>query len=294
MKIKNIIRYVLIAVFSVTFIISSVMLVKTLYDGKKAEDDFDDLAQLVEADDTASAESSAVTSGSSQSSKPKPSAPAITRNIAKLKELNSECVGWISIPGTKVNYPVMYTPSDPEKYLKRNFYGQKSGAGVPFIDARCNLETDNLIIYGHNMKNRSMFGSLRNYLKEDYLKKHPIIEFETIDGCSYYEIIEVRKTDIKDPWYQKSFNYSENGEKYLALSTCRGTVKTDRLLIIAVKKAPEKPKEEPNVSDSSPTVSSSEESQSTTVTDTSQQEVTSSLNEGSAPSTSSDNQNADS
>lgn len=231
------IRYMLIAIFSALFVFSAVMLIITVTDREKATQDFNDLASLVVIPEEVSPTESDTTNSSAptQTVTPKPNSPAITRNIPLLREMNSECIGWVYIKNTKVNYPVMFTHADPEKYLKRNFYGQRSGSGVPFIDVRCGLDSTNIIIYGHNMKNLTMFGGLRKYLDKNYLKNHPIIEFETQDGLYYYKIIEVRKTDIYDSWFTHNLDGTQDGREYLTLSTCYGTNKKARLLIIAEK-----------------------------------------------------------
>ena len=57
-------------------------------------------------------------------------------SISELISMNSECFGWISIAGTNINYPVMHTPSNPQKYLNKNFYGEYSFSGTPFLDAQ--------------------------------------------------------------------------------------------------------------------------------------------------------------
>ena len=241
---KKWVHNTLIAIFSVLFTVSAVMLIMTFADREKAKNDFNDLAELVTtpteqpSDNTESqAPDVSEPTQSTPTSQTTP-APAITRNIPLLQEMNSECIGWVYIKGTKVNYPVMYTPNNPEKYLKRNFYGKSSGSGVPFIDYRCKLDSTNIIIYGHNMKNLTMFGGLRKYLDKNYLKNHPIIEFETIDGLSYYKIIEVRKTDIYDSWFTHNLDGNRDGKEYLTLSTCYGTNKKARLLVIGVKYDP--------------------------------------------------------
>lgn len=69
-------------------------------------------------------------------------------SISELISMNSECFGWINISGTNINYPVMHTQSNPQKYLNRNFYGEYSYSGTPFLDARCSADSTNLIIYG--------------------------------------------------------------------------------------------------------------------------------------------------
>ncbi len=237
---NNTTRIILIIVLLVIFISSSVLIGFIIYDAQRTEKEFDYLDELVElpqSDNTESTPSTPTTSQPSSQTKPTaPAPPPITRNIEKLKEMNSDCIGWVCIPGTRLNYPVMYTPQDAEKYLRKNFYGKYSTGGVPFIDIRCPLDSKNLIIYGHNMKSGSLFGSLRNYLKDSYLKAHPTIEFETAEGCFYYEIKEVRKTTVKDEWYDYNILNTTEGESYLTLSTCYGSNKSDRLIIIAVKK----------------------------------------------------------
>ena len=233
---KKAIHYTLIAILSVIFAFSSFMLIKTLYEYKKSKDQFDELAQLVtmpETDENNNTDAS--NSNPTTSNTPSATLHPITRNVALLNQRNNECVGWVYIKGTKVNYPVMYTPNEPEKYLNRDFYGRIMGSGTPFIDARCDLDSKNIIIYGHNMKNLTMFGGLRKYLDEKYLKAHPTIEFETLDGCTKYNIVEVRKTDVNDRWFTHNLGGTSDNNEYLTLSTCYGSNKNARLLVIAVK-----------------------------------------------------------
>lgn len=86
-----------------------------------------------------------------------------SRNLTPLFEANGDCIGWICIPNTAVNYPVMFTPEEPQKYLRKNFEGEYSVSGVPFLDGASTPECDNLIIYGHNMKNGTMFSDITQY-----------------------------------------------------------------------------------------------------------------------------------
>ena len=76
-------------------------------------------------------------------------------------------------------------PNDPQKYLRKNFEGKYSVSGVPFLDYRCTPDT-NLIIYGHNMKNGTMFSDLKKYLDKTFREQHPVIELETADGVRYF------------------------------------------------------------------------------------------------------------
>lgn len=152
------------------------------------------------------------------------------RNLTPILEQNSECIGWICIEGTAVNYPIMHTPNDPQKYLRKDFYGEYSVSGVPFLDYRCTLDT-NLILYGHNMKNGTMFAELKKYLDKDFRVQHPVIEFDTAEGVRYFTVTEVIKTDIYDKRYENI--EIKDGKQKLILSTCYGSAKTGRLLVIA-------------------------------------------------------------
>ena len=108
-------------------------------------------------------------------------------------EKNPDLAGWIKIEGTKIDHPVMYVKDDNYKYLYKNFQGKFSAAGLPYIKGGCRLdpESDNLIIYGHNMKDGSMFGDLELYADEEYWKEHPIILFSTLYEEREYEIVAV-------------------------------------------------------------------------------------------------------
>ena len=111
--------------------------------------------------------------------------------MAELYEKNPDVVGYVKIEGTKLDYPVMYTPDDEEKYLRTSFEGNPSIAGVPFIDADCSVEprSDNLLIYGHNMANGTAFNSLMNYQQKNYWEAHPTFTYSTMYEEKTYEII---------------------------------------------------------------------------------------------------------
>ena len=157
---------------------------------------------------------------------------AAERNIQALITENADCIGWLSIDGTNISYPVMHTPSDPQKYLRRNFYGKYSQSGVPFLDGRCDLQSSNLIIYGHNMRNGTMFSDLKRYVDGDFLNAHRTVKFETADGVQTFTVTEVLKTNNSDEWYNR---ITAEGGRRLVLSTCYGSGKDGRLLIIAAE-----------------------------------------------------------
>lgn len=119
-------------------------------------------------------------------------------SVSDLLSMNSECFGWISIAGTNINYPVMHTPSNPQKYLNKNFYGEYSYSGTPFLDSRCSADSTNLIIYGHHMNNGTMFADLCNYTDYSYFTEHPTVVLETKDGAFSYSVFSVMRVKSYD------------------------------------------------------------------------------------------------
>ena len=177
---------------------------------------------------------------------------------------NSDMVGWIQIEGTSIDYPVMQTPADPNYYLKHDFEKRYTDYGCPFMQADCDAlcPSDNLIIYGHNMKDGSMFAGLAKYRNKDFWQAHKTVRFDTALGGSAYEIFAVIHTTVQAdaadafPFYRfvnaaspEDFAdyvsvcqaralydtgiFAEYGDKLLTLSTCDNITDNGRLLIIA-------------------------------------------------------------
>lgn len=203
-----------------------------LKERQKEKENFAAVAEIAELPMT-EAPAESVTDAETEPSAEPTEQPAAEHNIQALIAENSDCIGWLSIDGTNISYPVMYTPSEPQKYLRRNFYGKYSQSGVPFLDGRCGLQSTNLIIYGHNMRNGTMFADLKKYVDRDFLNAHRTVKFETADGIRYFIVTEVLRTDITDAWYDRIT--AEDGSRCLVLSTCYGSGKDGRLLIIAAE-----------------------------------------------------------
>lgn len=177
---------------------------------------------------------------------------------------NTDMVGWILIEDTNIDYPVMQTPADPTYYLKHDFEKNYTDYGCPFMQANCDAlaPSDNLIIYGHNMKDGSMFADLAKYRSKDFWQTHKTVWFDTELGSSAYEIFAVIHTTVQAddadafPFYrfvdaaapedfadyvsacQARALYdtgisAEYGDKLLTLSTCDNITDDGRLLVIA-------------------------------------------------------------
>lgn len=200
-----------------------------LKERQKEKKDFASVAEIAKLPMT-EAPAESVTDTKTETSAEPTEQPVAGHNIQALIAENADCIGWLSIDGTSISYPVMYTPSEPQKYLRRSFYGKYSQSGVPFLDGRCSTVGGNLIIYGHNMKNGTMFSDLKKYLNTNFLNSHRTVRLETADGVFLFTVTEVRRTNTADPWYDRID--AEDG-RHLILSTCYGSGKDGRLLIIA-------------------------------------------------------------
>ena len=214
---------------SAAAVLSGAKIYSELKERQKEKKDFASVAEIAELPMTEAPAESVTDTETETSAEPTEQSVA-EHNIQALISENADCIGWLSIDGTSISYPVMYTPSETQKYLRRSFYGQYSQSGVPFLDGRCSMNGGNLIIYGHNMKNGTMFSDLKKYLNTDFLNSHRTVRLETADGVFLFTVTEVRRTNTADPWYNRIT--SEDGRQ-LILSTCYGSGKDGRLLIIA-------------------------------------------------------------
>ena len=190
----------------------------------------------------------------------------VVAEYSKLYQANSDIIGWISIDGTKIDYPVMQTQNDPEYYIHRGFDKKYSKSGTPFMDANSDIfiPTSNFMIYGHNMKNGTMFHDLLKYESKSFYKKHKTFKFDTIykGGQGTYEVIAAGYSQIypqdsdKFKYYQyagitseSDFNEflkgvkeltpyrinssAEYGDQLITLSTCAYHVDDGRFFVVA-------------------------------------------------------------
>lgn len=217
----------LILLLSALLVISGYMIWKEVSLQQKEKNEFDKIIEIVEnTEKTTNLETHTEDKTGDESQTVE---TVQSRNLNPLFEMNSDCVGWIYIEGTNINYPVMHTPNSPQKYLRKNFNGEYSQSGVPFVDARCSVDGGTVILYGHNMKNGTQFSDLKKYLSTDFRNTHKNIEFQTKAGVRIYTVIDVKKTDI----YDEIYNQINPQDDTLILSTCYGSAKSDRLIVIA-------------------------------------------------------------
>ena len=191
-----------------------------------------------------------------------PKEPVMLEKYVSLYEENPDVIGWLKIEDSEIDYAVMQTPDEPDKYLHLDFYGQESERGTLYLDAKCNVtESDNLIIYGHNMKNGSMFGSLMDYSDKSFWHDHKYLAFDTLyeertyevvaafyarimyqneEGFRYYQFIdsdehgfdELQTFLDENQCYDTGLDV-EYGDKLITLSTCAYHVENGRFAVIA-------------------------------------------------------------
>lgn len=118
--------------------------------------------------------------------------------LAELFGQNGDLVSWISIADTNINYPVMQSVNEPNFYLKHGFDKEYSEYGCPYVQEDCDVQkpSDNLVIYGHHMKNGSMFAHLDKFKSESFWSEHKTIAFNTLTDRQKYEIVAVFRTVV--------------------------------------------------------------------------------------------------
>lgn len=250
-------KYLMIgaAFFAALFLFSGVMLYRQYADEKQSAEAFDNIAALVQ-DETPPVDEP------QESEIPQPEQTAFEKYSA-VYEQNSDFVGWISIDGTNIDYPVMQTIDNPNYYLKHSFEKQYSDYGVPYVQENCDLGlSDNCVIYGHHMNNGSMFADLCKYESKDFYQSHKTIRFDTLSGFGEYEVVAVFKTAA---YSEEGFKYyhfvnadsaedfdafiakckelafydtgvtAEYGDKLITLSTCEYSRQNGRMVVVAKK-----------------------------------------------------------
>lgn len=243
--------YTLAMVFcALVFLISAGILAKRFLDDRRTENEFQNLASLIDTTAAQPSETGEELDGNSE-------------KFAALLARNPDFFGWISIEDTNLNFPVMYAPDNKDFYLRHDFDGQYSNYGVPYLDEKCVVTgegtSNNLVVYGHNMKTGTIFGCLTGYKEADYYAQHPQIQFDTIYGDGVYEVFAAFAIDVVQDTsfpYNTYLNLDESefqefvsqvksrsdvdsgitpvyGDQLLTLSTCEYSTANGRYVVCA-------------------------------------------------------------
>lgn len=186
-----------------------------------------------------------------------------------LYKRNKNLIGWLKIPDTKIDYPVMKSINgNGEFYLNHNYKGEEDKNGTLFMDDNCDVikPTENWIIYGHNMKSGKMFGNLTDYKSQSFYESHPVIYFDTIYETGSYVVMYAFNSRVYDEaeitfkYYQfidpaseaefnsamadmqaasliNTGNIASFGDRLLILSTCDYDEDNGRFVVVAVRQA---------------------------------------------------------
>lgn len=185
----------------------------------------------------------------------------ILPELAEMFRINSQLAGWVNIPGTVVDYPVL-KGGDNDYYLKKGFYNEYNPNGSIFMDYRNSYNDINMIIYGHNTSDGEMFSCLTQYMDENFYKNHREIKFDTLYDHYTYRVIAACLGEVKyiDEEGFRYYNYTDdeyeldsffmdirnqslypvdyefkNDDRFITLSTCSKVSENGRLYIVAVR-----------------------------------------------------------
>ena len=147
---------------------------------------------------------------------------------------NREVAGWIKVPNTQIDYPIVQT-TDNSFYLKNDFFKEYSKYGTLFFDYRNDLQNpaENLVIYGHNMKDSQMFGDLTKFRDLEFYKANPVFEMNTVYEKSQYKVLaiftantEPSQGEVFDYYNSLSFLTEEGFDEFVGEITSRSLIET--------------------------------------------------------------------
>lgn len=264
----------LIVLFAAVFLISGGLLLNYYIEGRQQENRYDQLAALKET------VTPRPTIAQTDEPATEPTAPqyvevtdpetgntlSVLPEFAELYLQNHHIVGWLTVPGTVIDYPVMQTPNDPDYYLHRNFDKEDSKRGCLYVWPESDVfaPSDNVTIYGHHMRDGSMFGQLDKYRDPGFRAENPYIYFDTLQSLHTYEVMAVFLTtasvgqgfayhafveaadeqafhdfvaQVEDLRLYDTGVTAAYGDKLICLSTCEYSQTNGRLVVVAKRVA---------------------------------------------------------
>lgn len=267
---KKSLYIVAVVVLLIVFGVSAFQVVSYFVEGKQQKDKFNDLAASVQAAQDAAKQTEATEAtepSETEDGETTPTTEGVATMLPGYEELhkqNPDMVGWIKIEGTKMDYPVMHTPNNRDFYLKHDFEGNYSDWGCIYMREECDIfrPTDNITLYGHNMKDGSMFAPLNAYVNKEAWDYNSMIFFNNLYEEHVYQIFAVFTTtasvgegfpyhQMEDAADEAEFTEFINtckrlqlyetgitpvyGDKIICLSTCEYSQENGRLVVAAVR-----------------------------------------------------------
>lgn len=157
-----------------------------------------------------------------------PTAAALSRiHFAALQQVNPDVMGWIQIPDTKLTYPLLRA-QDNDQYLKHSWNGQYNAGGSIFLECQNSpdLSDFNTILYGHRMRDGSMFAALKYYKDLEYWQAHPSVYLATPEGVRRYDIFAAYEAPVVSHTYRLGFAAPEDKEEFLDHALRRSVIDT--------------------------------------------------------------------
>ncbi|MCD8381076.1 MAG: class B sortase, partial [Lachnospiraceae bacterium] len=226
---------ILILILQIIFVVALVQILRIMFGYMNADSSYDELTGAMkevtitifpDETDTDDGTDTIIASAGDEETEEVEVAASYTYSITVpdfdyLSSVNDDVIGWIQIPGTAVNYPIVQG-TDNDYYLTHLYTGETNSSGAIFLDSgtTLGLEDKNAIIFGHNMKNGSMFASLNSYASSSYYSLHPYIVVTDLSGTRYiYDIFSVYYLDstseASSSVYLHGFGADENFAAYL-------------------------------------------------------------------------------
>lgn len=220
-------RYIVNSILAVILLFGLTKFTMARYENRSSRQDYEQAMQLAgiqQIPETTSTESPTAPTTSIQqeqsSAAPLPEDPIILEmleiDLDALREENEDVIGWIRIPDTKVNYPLLQW-TDNDFYLDHTWNQSSNASGSIFME--CQNQPDfsqfNTIIYGHNMNNGDMFGSLHYYRRTGYLDQHPYIYIAKDEGVFRFDIFAAQSANTKSIIYGLGIETDQRKEEFL-------------------------------------------------------------------------------
>lgn len=242
-KVRRIVRFL----FLILLIVSVGMLARQFVDNRKGEDAYSEAERLASmpretTEETTQSTQSRELIWTPETVENDPNMELLADiNLEALREVNADVVGWILIPGTNVNYPLM-RGEDNEYYLENTWERESSSVGAIFLEQLCSPDlTDfNTIVYGHNMMDGSMFAVLKKYENPEFWSQNPYVYLATDAGVYRYEIFSTYKAKVESGTYAVNIKKDETKENYIAMALTNSVIDTgitpavtDRILTLS-------------------------------------------------------------
>lgn len=224
---KNILQKGSFIILLLIFLGSTYFLISEMMEYKKGNDIYDSIAKMAEIPAAPSQEQADVIENTSESGQKQAARAILAINFEELTKINEDIIGWLAVENTNINYPLLKS-KDNQDYLKLAANKVKNNGGSIFVDCRnqVDFKDQHTIIYGHNMKNGSMFGSLKQFVEGDYWKNHSRFYIIKPEGTLEYEIFSAYQTRADSAAYVLDFSGNPSFATFVDLAKKHSQVET--------------------------------------------------------------------